>query len=282
MADLMDTPVHSSKTPTATAAAANPTITPMALMNRGVEQEVRTGEKHNFDLELNANIESRTNKGQTDAAPVTGFMRFGVGLLANAALLSAEKERVTGRGNDGLRTDIRSSNRVRVLEKGSVAGYARLFSTLFTSRPDNLFLAGGAPMGVTASLSFDRKTGKTYDVRFKSALPLIASDLKTLEGSLEKAFPNMSKSKTEGKDPAQRLASLKDRYLAQKPGSNDAQYAALTSLEQLDRQNTAYNKKSSLMSTMDMVVKHNDVQRIDKASLLKRLLHKDANPATPK
>lgn len=278
MADLMDTPVHSSKTSAATAAAATPTITPMALMNRGVEQEVRTGEKHNFDLELNANVESRTNKGQTDAEPVTGFMRFGVGLLANAALLSAEKERVTGRGNDGLRTDIRSSNRVRVLEKGSVAGYARLFSTLFTSRPDNLFIAGGAPIGVTASLSFDRKTGKSYDVRFKTALPLIPSDLKTLEGSLEKAFPDMRKSVTEGKSPEQRLASLKDRYTAKAPGTNDAQYAALTSLDQLDRQNTAYLKKTSLMSTMDMVVKHNDVQRIDKASLLKRLLHKDANP----
>jgi hypothetical protein len=161
MNDLMTTPLHRSKTPDGGG------LKPMELLNRSVEQEVRTTAKHNFDLELGANAESRTNYGQTDAEPVAGFMRFGVGLLANAALLSAERERTQGRGNDGLKTDIYSSNRARFLEKGSVTGYGRMFSTLFTSRPDNLFVAGGAPMGIAASLSLDSKTGKSYDVRFK-------------------------------------------------------------------------------------------------------------------
>lgn len=278
MNDLLTTPLHRSKSPQPGS------LKPMELMNRGVEQEVRTTGKHNFDLELNANIESRTNYGQTDAEPVAGFMRFGVGLLANLALLSAERERTQGRGNDGLKTDIYSSNRARFLEKGSVSGYARMFSTIFTSRPDNLFLAGGAPIGVTASLSFDNKTGKTYDVRFKDALPVQASELKSLESSLEKAFPELKQEKPGDKTVDQRLAALQTQY-ASKTAENDAQHSALMSLAQTRRQQTASAQGSALMSLMDMVVKHNNVNRIDQAALTKRgidvvkeMLGRDANP----
>lgn len=278
MEDLLNKPLHSSKRTVANS------LKPMELMNRGVEHEVRTTGKHNFDLELNANVESRTNYGQTDAEPVAGFMRFGVGLLANLALLNAERERTQGRGNDGLKTDIYSSNRARFLEKGSVAGYGRLFSTLFTSRPNDLFIAGGAPTGVTASLSFDNKTGKTYDVRFKDALPVQSSDLKGLESSLEKAFPAIRQEKPEGKRVDERLAALQRQYAGQ-TAENDAQHSALTSLAQTQRQETASQQGLPLMSLMDMLVKHNNVNRIDQAALSKRgldaiktLLGNDVHP----
>lgn len=278
MEELLNKPLHSSKRTVANS------LKPMELMNRGVEHEVRTTGKHNFDLELNANAESRTNYGQTDAAPVAGFMRFGVGLLANLALLSAERERTQGRGNDGLKTDIYSSNRARFLEKGSVAGYGRLFSTIFTSRPNDLFIAGGAPTGVTASLSFDNKTGKTYDVRFKDALPVQASDLKSLESSLEKAFPAIRQEKPDGKNVAERLAAMQRQYAGQ-TAENDAQHAALVSLAQAQRQETASKQGLPLMSLMDMLVKHNNVNRIDQAALSKRgidavkeMLGRDVHP----
>ncbi|WP_162770506.1 AvrE-family type 3 secretion system effector [Pseudomonas abietaniphila] len=263
--DLMQTPLHTSKRPD------DAGLKPMALMDRGVEKEVRTGSKHTFDLDLGLNLESRTNYGQTDAEPVAGFMRFGAGLLASLSLLSAERERTEGRGSDGLTTDIYSSNRARFLEKGSVSVYARMFSTVFSSRPDNLFIAGGAPLGVTASLSFDNKTGKSYDVRFKHALPVQDNDVKSLGQTLEKSFPEMTKNPSDsGKSAEQTLQHLKAKYLGTGPAKNDAQYAALTSLRQLDRQNTAARQGSSLMSLMDMVVKHNNVNRIDQVAMSKR------------
>lgn len=265
MADLMQTPLASSKRPTQAG------LKPMELMDRGVEKEVRTTGKHAFDLDAGVNLESRTNKGQTDAEPVAGFMRFGAGLLGTVSLLSAERERTEGHGSDGLHTDIYSSNRARFLEKGSVTGYARMFSTVFTSRPSNLFVAGGAPLGVSATLAFDNKTGKSYDVRFKNALPLQTADVKTLGETLEKAFPGMSKNPSaEGKNPEQVLQDLKSKYLTATPDENDAQYAARQSLRQLDRQNTAAGQGSSLMSLMDMVVKHNNVNRLDQAAPSKR------------
>ena len=265
MADLMQTPLASSKRPTQAG------LKPMELMDRGVEKEVRTTGKHAFDLDAGVNLESRTNKGQTDAEPVAGFMRFGAGLLGTVSLLSAERERTEGHGSDGLHTDIYSSNRARFLEKGSVTGYARMFSTVFTSRPSNLFVAGGAPLGVSATLAFDNKTGKSYDVRFKNALPLQTADVKTLAETLEKAFPGMSKNPSpDGKNPEQVLQDLKGKYLTATPDENDAQYAARQSLRQLDRQNTAAGQGSSLMSLMDMVVKHNNVNRLDHAAPSKR------------
>lgn len=265
MADLMQTPLASSKRPTQAG------LKPMELMDRGVEKEVRTTGKHAFDLDAGVNLESRTNKGQTDAEPVAGFMRFGAGLLGTVSLLSAERERTEGHGSDGLHTDIYSSNRARFLEKGSVTGYARMFSTVFTSRPSNLFVAGGAPLGVSATLAFDNKTGKSYDVRFKNALPLQTADVKTLGETLEKAFPGLSKNPSaEGKNPGQVLQDLKSKYLTATPDENDAQYAARQSLRQLDRQNTAAGQGSSLMSLMDMVVKHNNVNRLDQAAPSKR------------
>ncbi len=265
MADLMQTPLASSKRPTQAG------LKPMELMDRGVEKEVRTTGKHAFDLDAGVNLESRTNKGQTDAEPVAGFMRFGAGLLGTVSLLSAERERTEGHGSDGLHTDIYSSNRARFLEKGSVTGYARMFSTVFTSRPSNLFVAGGAPLGVSATLAFDNKTGKSYDVRFKSALPLQTADVKTLGETLDKAFPGMSKNPSpDGKNPEQVLRDLKGKYLTDTPAENDAQYAARQSLRQLDRQNTAAGQGSSLMSLMDMVVKHNNVNRVDQAAPSKR------------
>ncbi|MFJ5295897.1 AvrE-family type 3 secretion system effector [Pseudomonas sp. NPDC088368] len=280
MKDLMEEPLHTSKQPDAGG------LKPMALMDRGVEKEVRETTKHNFDLDVGLNIESRTNKGQTDAEPVAGFMRFGAGLLASLSLLSAERERTEGHGSDGLSTDIYSSNRARFLEKGSVSGYARMFSTVFSSRPSNLFIAGGAPMGVTASLSFDNKTGKTYDVRFKHALPVQNNDLKSLAETLEKAYPALPKNQpTEGHPADRTLLLLKTKYLSAGAPKNDAQFAALASLRQLDRQNTAAKQGSSLMSLMDMVVKHNNVNRVDQAALSKRgidwtkeLLGLDVNP----
>lgn len=265
MADLMQTPLASSKRPTQAG------LKPMELMDRGVEKEVRTTGKHAFDLDAGVNLESRTNKGQTDAEPVAGFMRFGAGLLGSVSLLSAERERTEGHGSDGLHTNIYSSNRARFLEKGSVTGYARMFSTVFTSRPSNLFVAGGAPLGVSATLAFDNKTGKSYDVRFKNALPLQQADVKALSESLEKAFPGMSKNPPlDGKNPEQVLQDLKRKYLTHRPDDNDAQYAARQSLRQLDRQNTAAGQGSSLMSLMDMVVKHNNVNRLDQAAPSKR------------
>ncbi len=263
--DLMQTQLASSKRP------AQGGLKPMELMDRGVEKEVRTTGKHAFDLDAGVNLESRTNKGQTDAEPVAGFMRFGAGLLGTVSLLSAERERTEGHGSDGLHTDIYSSNRARFLEKGSVTGYARMFSTVFTSRPNNLFVAGGVPLGVSATLAFDNKTGKTYDVRFKNALPLQHADVKALSESLEKAFPGMSKNPSpEGKNPEQVLQDLKRKYQTAQPDQNDAQYAARQSLRQLDRQNTAASQGSSLMSLMDMVVKHNNVNRLDQAAPSKR------------
>lgn len=265
MADLMLTPLASSKRPTQGG------LKPMALMDRGVEKEVRTTGKHAFDLDAGVNLESRTNKGRTDAEPVAGFMRFGAGLLGSVSLLSAERERTEGHGSDGLHTDIYSSNRARFLEKGSVTGYARMFSTVFTSRPSNMFVAGGAPLGVSATLAFDNKTGKSYDVRFKNALPLQHADVKALSESLEKAFPGMSKNPPpDGKNPEQLLQDLKRKYQTDQPDQNDAQYAARQSLRQLDRQNTAARQGSSLMSLMDMVVKHNNVNRLDQAAPSKR------------
>lgn len=265
MADLMQTPLASSKRPTQAG------LKPMELMDRGVEKEVRTTGKHAFDLDAGVNLESRTNKGQTDAEPVAGFMRFGAGLLGSVSLLSAERERTEGHGSDGLHTNIYSSNRARFLEKGSVTGYARMFSTVFTSRPSNLFVAGGAPLGVSATLAFDNKTGKSYDVRFKNALPLQQADVKALSESLEKAFPGVSKNPPlDGKNPEQVLQDLKRKYLTHRPDDNDAQYAARQSLRQLDRQNTAAGQGSSLMSLMDMVVKHNNVNRLDQAAPSKR------------
>jgi len=278
MDDLLTTPLHRSKRPE------DGGLKPMELMDRSTEQEVRTTGKHNFDLELNANAESRTNYGQTDAEPVAGFMRFGVGLLASLTLMNAERERTQGRGNDGLKTDIYSSNRPRFLEKGSVAGYGRLFSTIFTSRPDNLFVAGGAPIGVSASLAFDSKTGKTYDVRFKEALPVQASDLKSLESSLEKAFPELKQESPGDKTVEERLAALQTQYGA-RVADNDAQHSALISLAQTQRQQRANGQGSSLMSLMDMVVKHNNINRIDQAAatkrgidVVKKMLGKDVNP----
>jgi hypothetical protein len=280
MADLMQTPLASSKRPVQGG------LKPMALMDRGVEKEVRTTGKHAFDLDAGVNLESRTNKGQTDAEPVAGFMRFGAGLLGSVSLLSAERERTEGHGSDGLQTNIYSSNRARFLEKGSVTGYARMFSTVFSSRPSNLFVAGNAPLGVSATLAFDNKTGKSYDVRFKNALPLQTADVKTLGETLEKAFPGMSKNPSpDGKNPEQVLQHLKGKYLKDTPDENDAQYAARQSLRQLDRQNTAASQGSSLMSLMDMVVKHNNVNRLDQAAPSKRqidrvkeLLGRDCNP----
>lgn len=278
MDDLLTTPLHRSKQPE------NGGLKPMELMDRGTEQEVRTTGKHNFDLELNANAESRTNYGQTDAEPVAGFMRFGVGLLASLTLMNTERERTQGRGNDGLHTDIYSSNRARFLEKGSVSGYGRMFSTIFTSRPDNLFIAGGAPIGVAASLAFDNKTGKSYDVRFKEALPVQASDLKSLESSLEKAFPDLKQQSPGDRTVDERLAMLHTQY-GTRTADNDAQHAALISLAQTQRQQRASAQGSSLMSLMDMVVKHNNINRIDQAALSKRgidvvkeMLGKDVNP----
>ena len=265
MADLMQTPLASSKR------EVPGSLKPMALMDRGVEKEVRTTGKHTFDLDLGFNIESRTNKGQTDAEPVAGFMRFGAGLLGSLSLLSAEKERTTGRGSDGLKTDIYSSNRARFLEKGSLTGYARMFSTVFSSRPNDLFISAGAPLGVSATLAFDNKTGKTYDVRFKQALPVQTADVKAVSEALEKAFPALSKNPApEGKRPEQVLQDLKQKYHTGLTDENDAQYAARMSLRQLDRQNTAASQGSSLMTLMDMVVKHNNVNRVDQVALAKR------------
>jgi hypothetical protein len=280
MADLMQTPLHSSKQD-ATAG-----LKPMDLLNRGVESEVRTTQKHTFDLDLSANVEGRFNKGQTDAEPVAGFMRFGVGLLASMSLMNGEKERTQGRGSDGLHTDIYSSNRARFLEKGSVTGYARMFSSVFSARPNQSFISGGAPMGISATLAVDNKTGKTYDVRFKDALPVQTADVKSLSESLEKAYPDLSKNPSpSAKTPDLVLQDLKAKYINDQPAENDAQHAALISLKQLDRQNTAASQGSSLMTTMDMVVKHNNVNRVDQAALLKRgidpikhLLGLDCNP----
>ncbi|MFY1663389.1 AvrE-family type 3 secretion system effector [Pseudomonas sp. Pseu.R1] len=278
MDDLLNTRLHSSQRPELTG------LKPMDLMNRSVEQEVRTTAKHSFDLELGANIESRTNYGQTDAEPVAGFMRFGVGLLASLTLMSAERERTQGRGNDGLQTDIYSSNRARFLEKGAVTGYARMFSSVFSARPDNLFIAGGAPVGIAATLSVDNKTGKTYDVRFKDALPVQASDVKSLASSLEKAFPELKQNKRDDQPVTERLNALHDQY-GSKTAQNDAQHSALMSLAQTRRQQLANVKGSALMSLMDMVVKHNNVNRVDQKTVSKRgidmvkeMLGKDVNP----
>jgi len=137
---------------------------------------------------------------------------------------------------------------------------------------------------VTASLSFDNKTGKTYDVRFKDALPVQSSDLTSLESSLEKAFPAIRQEKPNDKSVEERLTALQRQYAGQ-TAENDAQHSALTSLAQTQRQETASQQGLPLMSLMDMVIKHNNVNRIDQAALSKRgidaikeLLRKDVHP----
>ncbi len=280
--DLTTTKLHSSKT------NAPDTLRPMALIERGVEHEVRTGKKYNFDLEASAAAEFRVSVGQTKAKPVSGFMRFGAGLVATQALLSTERQRTSGRGDDGLNTRIESDNRPRVMEQTKLTGYARLFDTAFVAQPDGAFISGGVPTGISASLVLNAKTGKSFDSRFKAAVAPQHSELDKLAKSLKEAFPDVEPpDEPEGNDKLgvdARFNALTSTYAGLTQTDDDAQYAALKDLRQMQRQVTAASNGGVLMTMMDMTVTHNNVSRIAKASNAKRAVDwatqcfREANP----
>ncbi|RAU44013.1 MULTISPECIES: AvrE-family type 3 secretion system effector [unclassified Pseudomonas] len=266
--DLTSAPLNSSKNPTQEG------LRPMALIDRGVEHEVRTGQKYNLDVETTAAAEFRVSVGQTKAKPVSGFMRFGAGLVATQSLLGVERQRTAGRGDDGLNTRISSDNRARFFEQTKLNGYARLFDTAFVAQPDGAFISGGIPMGISASLVLNSKTGKSFDSRFKAALPPQQSEVDALEKSLKEAFPDIEplpKADEASKpDPLARFTALSTAYGGQAATVDDSQYAALKSLRQMQRQVTAAEQGGVLMTMMDMTITHNNIRRVGSASNTKR------------
>lgn len=268
IADLTSAQLKSSKTP------AQVGLRPMSLIERGVEHEVRTGQKYNLDAEATAAAEFRVSVGQTKAKPVSGFMRFGAGLVATQSLLSVERQRTAGRGDDGLNTKISSDNRPRFLEQTKLNGYARLFDTAFVAQPEGAFVSGGIPTGISASLVLNSKTGKSFDSRFKAAVPPQLSDVDALEKSLKEAFPDIkapAKAKdTDKPDALTRFDALTRAYGHQTLTQDDSQYAALKSLRQMQRQVSAAKNGGVLMTMMDMTVSHNNIRRVGSASNTKR------------
>lgn len=269
--DLTSTPLQKSGDAQGAVASR---LHPLSFLDESSEQELRIGTKHNADVDLNLGAEYRLNAGQIGAKPVKGFMRLSAGAVGTANLASYERERVKGRGSDGLRTDIRTDNRVRFLEKGGATAYARLFDAAFSSQPNHVFLSGGVPTGVTASVVVENKTGKAFDIRFKDTLPLLPAETKALASTLEKAFPLIDAPDLSGKDAKAQLDALASTYAAvtippAEPLTN-AQYAALNSLSQTQRQDKAADQNTRLMTTMDFTTKQSNVNRIDRASNSKR------------
>lgn len=268
--DLMNKPLEKSGEQ---ARAVAGRLHPLDFLNDSTEQELRTGTKHNGDIDLNAGAEYRLNEGQLDAKPVRGFMRFSAGLTGNANILSYEHERVQGRGSDGLRTDIRSDNRLRFLEKGGITAYARLADAAFSAQPNGAFISAGVPTGFSVNVALDNKTGKAFDVRFKDSQPVQTREVKALATSLEKAFPLIDAPTLDNQDAKQQMALLSEAYDTPANAAanlSDAQYAALNSLKQTLRQDQAADQNMRLMTTMDLTVKHGNVNRIDHASYGKR------------
>ncbi|SEI67955.1 AvrE-family type 3 secretion system effector [Pseudomonas sp. NFR16] len=268
--DLIKTPLEKSGEQ---AGAVAGRLHPLNFLDGSTEQELRTGSKRNYDVDLNAGAEYRVNKGQIGAQPVKGFMRFSVGAVGNANLASYESEQVQGRGSDGLRTDIRSDNRVRFLEKGGLTAYARLADAAFSAQPSGAFISGGIPTGFSVNVALDNKTGKAFDVRFKDSLPIQTREAKALASSLEKVFPLIEAPALDNQDARQQMALLSAAYdtPAQAAATlSGAQYAALNSLRQSLRQNQAADQHMRLMTTMDLTVKQSNVNRIDHASYGKR------------
>jgi hypothetical protein len=282
--DLVDTELQSK----ASRSAAQPGVAetrldPLELMERGVEHELRTSKKLNLDLDLNLGAEFRLNDGRLGDKPVANFFRLALGAVGTANLASYEKESVSGHGAGGLRTSIYTDNRARFLEKASLSGYARMFDPIFTSRPNDVYVRGGVPLGASVTVAVDNKTGKAFDVRFKPAQEVTEAEMKSLASSLEKAFPLIEQGlptadqpKVPAKEQLGALATLaggQSRYPALHAATNDAQYAALVSLAQAQRQQSAAESGGSLMNTMDRTIKHANVNRIDKESLTKRAEH---------
>jgi hypothetical protein len=268
IAELTSGDLKSSKTPDKDG------LRPLSLIERGVEHEVRTGQKYNLDVETTAAAEFRASVGLTKAKPVSGFMRFGAGLVATQSLLGVERQRTAGRGDDGLNTRISSDNRARFLEQTKLNGYARLFDTAFVAQPDGAFISGGIPMGISASLVLNSKTGKSFDSRFKAALAPQQSEVDALEKSLKEAFPDIKApdkpDKADKPDPLKRFEALNEAYGKQTQADDDSQYAALKSLRQMKRQDTAAKNGGVLMTMMDMTVTHNNIKRVGSASNTKR------------
>lgn len=268
IADLTSAPLNSSKTSRANG------LRPMSLIERGVEHEVRTGQKYNLDVQTTAAAEFRVSLGQTKAKPVSGFMRFGAGLVATQNLLGVERQRTAGRGDDGLNTRISSDNRPRFLEQTKLNGYARLFDTAFVAQPAGAFVSGGIPMGISASLVLNSKTGKSFDSRFKAALAPQQSEVDALEKSLKEAFPDIKApgeaDEAEKPDPLKRFNALSTAYGQAPRAEDDSQYASLKSLRQMERQITAAKNGGVLMTMMDMTVTHNNIRRVGSASNTKR------------
>ena len=249
-------------------------VDPMELIDRGVEQELRTTKKLNLDLDLNLGAEYRLSSGRLGEKPVANFFRLALTANVIANLASFEREKTEGHGTGGLRTRIYSDNRVRVLEKVNASLSARLFDRIFSARPNTAFVAAGVPFSASITVSADNKTVKTFDVRFKPALPVTLVEMTALASALEQAFP-MIEQKDQTKlaapgSPKQLLDSLaKKAYPPLQDATNDAQYAALVKLAQTLRQQKAAESGASLMNTMDRYIKHANVHRIDNEGMIK-------------
>jgi hypothetical protein len=132
------------------------------------------------------------------------------------------------------------------------------------------------------------KTGKSFDSRFKAAIAPQHSDLDKLAKSLKEAFPDVEPpDEPEGNDKPDvdaRFNALTTTYAGLTRTDDDAQYAALKDLRQMQRQVTAASNGGVLMTMMDMTVTHNNVSRIAKASNAKRAVDwatqcfREANP----
>ncbi len=278
------------------------TLTPVELMKKGVEHQMKQGTKLVFNVDTSAALDLRAGINITSdgAKPDNVVFRASTGVSASANLVTARRERSTKTGEFGS-TVSASNNRPTFLNAASVganftlsAGVAHGFThdgkVTGNATPEPAKAVGTFPAftstNVSVALAMDNRTTQSISVEMKQADPVTRNDISELASTLGKHFKDSVSTKLladlkkqENPDPAKQLSDL-DRHFSGSNGVGDDRYEALRSLQQLVLRQQAAETDTLGLGSATHSTTYSNLARLDKNGVVD-MLHQHFNAALP-
>lgn len=278
------------------------TLTPVDLMKKGIEHQMKQGSKLVFNIDVSAASDLRAGINITadGSKPDTATFRASTGLSALANLVSARSERSTTVGQLG-NTVSASDNRPTFFNSANIganltlsAGVAHDFirgasvSQDGTTKPEKK--SGTFPafmsVNVSAALALDNRTTQSISVEMKHADPVSQNDIDELISTLGKHFKDSmsttllsSLKNQENPDPAEQLKSL-DRHFSYNNVVGDDRYEAVRSLKQLVQRQRAAESNMMELGSAKHTTQYTNLSRLDENGIFD-ILHHHFNAALP-